>query len=81
MKVTLGRKSKAVKRGRDSQKKSKVLVMAENSGIEKIIKKSKTRKVVHLKMAVIEDLISKTITSVVEKSISPHSSIDTYDST
>jgi hypothetical protein len=73
-------KGKSLKRGRGSQKKSKVLVMAESLPIEaKRTKKGKPRKVGHIKMIVIPDLKSQTITSVVEKNICNESVIDSDD--
>jgi hypothetical protein len=56
-------KDKAQKRGRGSQKKSKVVVMAESKPVEsKTGRKGKSRKAGHLKMIVIKDLKSDTIT-------------------
>ncbi|MDR1347731.1 MAG: IS1595 family transposase [Prevotellaceae bacterium] len=75
-------KDKPLKRGRGSQKKSKVLVMAESQPVEgKTTKKGKPRKVGHLKMVVIGDLSSETITPLVESNISKESAIDSDDST
>ncbi len=66
-------KNKPLKRGRSSQKKTKVLVMAESLPQEKSDKKySKTRSVNHIKMIVIEDLLADTITPIVEKTSAPH---------
>ena len=70
-------KEKQLKSGRDSQKKSKVLVMAESTPIEgKTANKGKPRKMGHIKMIVIEDLKSETITPLVEKNVSNESVID-----
>jgi DNA-directed RNA polymerase subunit RPC12/RpoP len=75
-------KDKPLKRGRGSQKKSKVLVMAESQPVEgKTTKKGKPRKVGHLKMIVIGDLSSVTITPLVESNISKESTVDSDDST
>jgi transposase-like protein len=75
-------KYKPLKRGRGSQRKTKVLVMAESTPIEgKSTKKGKTRQEVDLKMVVIDDLKADTIMPVIEKSINPDSSIDSDDST
>lgn len=80
-------KDKPLKRGRGSQKKSKVLVMVESEPVEKDSKESKTksgakpRKVGHLKMIVIEDLKSSTITPLVEENVSKESVIDSDNST
>ena len=55
-------KDKPLKRGRGSQKKSKVLVMAESTPVEgELSRNGKPRKVNHIKMFVIEDLKSDTI--------------------
>jgi len=75
-------KEKPLKRGRGSQKKTKVLVMAESVVMEgKLTKKGKPRKVRYIKMHVIDDLESETITSAVKYNISKDSILDTDDST
>ncbi len=75
-------KDKPLKRGRGSQKKTKVLVMAESIVVEgKQTKKGKPRKVRYLKMQVIENLEAETITSIVEEKTSQRTIIDTDDST
>ncbi len=75
-------KGKPLKRGRGSQKKSKVLVMAETIPVEgETTKTGKPRKVRYLKMKVIDDLTSDTITPIVEKAVSKDSVIDSDNST
>jgi hypothetical protein len=75
-------KNKPLKRGRGSQKKSKVLVMAESKEVEgKTTKKGKPRKVGFLKMQVIDDLKSGTITPIVEQFVSKDAELLTDDST
>jgi DNA-directed RNA polymerase subunit RPC12/RpoP len=75
-------KNKPLKRGRGSQKKTKVLVMVESKPIEgETTKSGKPRKVGHLKMIVINDLKSETITALVEKNVSDKATIDSDDST
>lgn len=74
-------KDKPLKRGRGSQKKSKVLVMAESKPVEGQTKKGKPRQVGHLKMIVINDLKADTITPLVEKNVSNQTIIDSDDST
>lgn len=70
-------KGKPLKRGRGSQKKSKVLVMVESVPVEgKTTKKGKPRKVGHLKMLVINDLKAKTITHMANISVSKSAVID-----
>lgn len=75
-------KNKPLKRGRGSQKKTKVLVMAESKAVEGETKKNgKPRRVRFIKMQVIDDLKAATITPVVEKEVSPTSQLTTDDST
>jgi DNA-directed RNA polymerase subunit RPC12/RpoP len=75
-------RDKPLKRGRGSQKKSKVLVMAESKPVEdKTTKTGKPRQVGHLKMVVINDLKAKAITPLVEVRVSETSTIDSDDST
>lgn len=75
-------RDKPLKRGRGSQKKSKVLVMAESKPVEgKTTKTGKPRQVGHLKMVVINDLKSETITPLVKGCVSETSTIDSDDST
>ena len=70
-------KNKPLKRGRGSQKKSKVLVMVESVPVEgKTTKKGKPRKVGHIKMLVINDLKADTITNVVKANVSKSTIID-----
>jgi len=82
--VSENEKDKPLKRGRGSQKKSKVLVMAESVPVEKAEGKKrhdKPRKVNHIKMFVIEDLKAETIDNEVIKHIEASSIIDSDDST
>lgn len=75
-------KNKPLKRGRGSQKKSKVLVMAESKEVEgNTTKKGKPRKVGFLKMQVIDDLKSGTITPIVGQFVSKDAELLTDDST
>jgi len=76
-------KDKPLKRGHGSQKKSKVLVMAESIPVENspIPKGGKPRKVRHIKMFVIEDLKSATIDAKVIETINSQSIIDSDNST
>lgn len=75
-------KNKPLKRGRGSQKKTKVLVMTESREVEgKTTKKGKPRKVGFIKMQVINDLKSKTINSIVKNVVSKQSELITDDST
>ena len=75
-------KDKPLKRGRGSQRKSKVLVMTESTPVEGgTTKKGKPRKVGHIKMVVIDDLKSATITPLVGQHVSEESVIDSDHST
>jgi len=74
-------KRKPLKRGRGSQKKSKVLVMAESEFVESPKKGQKPKRVGYLKMKVIEDLKSETINALVEELANEASQVDTDDST
>jgi transposase-like protein len=75
-------KGQPLKRGRGSQKKSKVLVMVESVPVEgKTTKKGKQRKVGHIKMIVIDDLKADTITSLVEDNVNKDTIIDSDNST
>jgi hypothetical protein len=74
-------KDKPLKRGRGSQKKSKVLVMAESEFVESHRKGQKPRRVGYLKMMVIEDLKKETINERVGKLAENVTEIDTDDST
>lgn len=75
-------KDKPLKRGRGSQKKTKVLVMTESKVVEgQTTKKGRTKKVGFIKMKVINDLKSDTITPIVEECICQHAVLTTDDST
>lgn len=75
-------KTNQLKRGRGSQKKTKVLVMAESREVEgKTTKKGKPRKVRFIKMQVIPNLVSATITDKVVSNISKEAELITDDST
>jgi hypothetical protein len=74
-------KDKPLKRGRGSQKKTKVIVMAESKEIEgETSKNGKTRKVGYIKMKVIEDLKAETITPIVNDNVSEKSILLTDNS-
>ena len=76
-------KGNRLKRGGGSQKKSKVLVMAESKPVEQgaTKKKGKPRKVGHIKMTVINDLKSNTIDDFVSQYVSKESTIVSDNST
>lgn len=76
-----GEKDKPLKRGRGSQRKTKVLVMAESKPVDgETTKKGKPRKVDHIKMFVIEDLKAATIDSKVSGNIDREAIIDSDNS-
>ncbi|MBI3218016.1 MAG: IS1595 family transposase [Bacteroidetes bacterium] len=75
-------KGKPLKRGRGSQKKTKVLVMAESKKVEgKTTKKGRPRKVGFIKMQVIPDLKAETINERVTTNVSNKATVLTDDST
>jgi hypothetical protein len=74
-------KTDKIKRGRGSQKKAKVLVMAESVKNEKHKPTEKSRKVKHIKMKVIPNLKAETITNQVRENVSKEAKIDSDDST
>ena len=74
-------KGEPLKRGRGSQKKSKVLVMAESEMVELPKSGQKSRRVGYLKMKVIDDLKKETINKVVRELANEVNHIDTDDST
>jgi len=74
-------KDKPLKRGRGSQKKTKVLILAESKEIEgETSKNGKTRKVSYIKMKVLEDLKAETITPIVNANVSEKSILLTDNS-
>jgi len=74
-------KDKKLKRGRGSQKRTKVLVMAESHKVVSVKKGQKPRRVGYLKMQIIEDLKKETINQIVKDLVSEKSSLDTDGST
>jgi transposase-like protein/DNA-directed RNA polymerase subunit RPC12/RpoP len=74
-------KDESKNRGRGSQSKAKVLVMVESEPDHEHPDKGKGRKVGYLKMKVINDLKSETITEHVKQNVSEKSYLDTDDST
>lgn len=78
--VAENQKEEKLKRGRGSQRKTKVLVMAESEYIDDS-KKGKPRRVGYLKMKVIEDLKKETINQIVKELVSDSASIVSDDST
>ncbi|GAB6009395.1 IS1595 family transposase [Dysgonomonas reticulitermitis] len=74
-------KEKPLKRGRGSQKKTKVLVMAESELVEFPKEGQKSRRVGYLKMKVIDDLKKETINKVVGELTGNVTEMDTDDST
>ena len=74
-------KDKPRKRGRGSQSKAPVVVMVESEPDRKNPEKGKGRRVGYLKMKVIPDLKSETVTAKVKDHLLPDSHLDTDDST
>ncbi len=79
--ISLEARDKPLKRGRGSQKKTKVLVMAESKAVENPKAGKKPKKVRYLKMKVIGDLKSDTITKNVKEHIEKTADLTTDDST
>ena len=74
-------KDKPLKRGRGSQRKSKVLVMAESEMVASPARGQKPRSVGYLKMKVIDDLKKETINKAVKELASGVQEVDTDHST
>ena len=75
-------KDTPLKRGRGSQKKSKVVVMVESAPSQRYPRKGKPSKVVgHLKMQVIPDLKTQTVTDVAKKHLEPSVELTTDEDT
>jgi hypothetical protein len=79
--ISENEKNNPLKRGRGSQRKSKVLVMAESEFVQAPKKGQKPRRVGYLKMKVIENLQSETINEQVKTLACNVTAIDTDDST
>jgi hypothetical protein len=74
-------KDQPLKRGRGSQRKSKVIVMAESEFVESPKSGQKPRRVGYLKMKVIDNLQSDTINEHVKTLACEAKEVDTDDST
>lgn len=79
--IPMEEKDKPLKRGRGSQKKLKVLVMAESEIVESPKEGQKPRRVGYLKMKVIDNLKSDTINTLVKDLACNAIQVDTDDST
>lgn len=76
------KRNEPLKRGHGSQRKANVLVMVESAPSVRKPKKGRPAKTVgHLKMQVIPDLKSKTITDIVKEQLKPSVGLTTDDST
>ena len=69
------KKHESPKRGAGSQSKTKVLVMAESEEVENPKNPDKPKKVGHVKMVVIPDLKSKTISPIAGGSVDAEASV------
>lgn len=78
--VSLEKKSEKLKAGAGSQRKSKVLVIAENKDEEQPKKGQKPKSVKHIKMIVVPDAKAKTIDELEAKYIEKESVITTDNS-
>ena len=74
-------KAEPRKRGRGSQNKTKVLVMAESLPVEYPPKGKKAKKINHIKMQTVKNLESQTITDIVKEQIDEKADLSTDDST
>ena len=74
-------KNKPLKRGRGSQRKAKVLVMCESRFVDNPKKGKKPKQCGYLKMKVINDLQSTTITPIVKDQVDSESELISDDST
>jgi len=79
--TSVAEKDRPLKRGRGSQRKTKVLVMAESEFVESAKEGRKPRRVGYLKMKVIDNLKSETINEHVKTLAGKVTEIDTDDST
>ena len=79
--ISQDQKDKPLKRGRGSQSKSKVLVMAESTFVDSPKNVRKPKSVKHNKMQVIKDLKSFTITNIVKEQVDKSAQLITDDST
>ena len=78
--VPEGDKGKPLKRGKGSQKKTKVLVMAQTGAGKPTKKSDKPTSVKYIKMIVIDDLKSETVDGKVRLNVDPSSTIISDDS-
>ena len=74
-------KEKPLKRGRGSQRKTKVLVMAESEPVDEPKPGKKSRRVGYIKMKVMPDLKAETVDTIVEEQVGIESIIKSDDST
>ena len=79
--ISQDQKDKPLKRGRGSQSKSKVLVMAESAFVDSPKNACRPKSVKHIKMQVIKDLKSITITNIVKEQVDKSAQLITDDST
>ena len=78
--VPEGDKGKPLKRGKGSQKKTKVLVMAQTGAGKPTKKSDKPTSVKYIKMIVIDDLKSETVDGKVRLNVDPSSTLISDDS-
>ena len=74
-------KDEPLKRGRGSQRKTKVLVMAESELVNDPKPGKKSRKVGYIKMKVMSDLKAETVNTIIEEQVDTESSVKSDDST
>jgi len=74
-------KDEKLKRGVGSQKQTKVVVMTESTFVANSKPDKKPKRVNHIKMVVIDDLMADTITNVVKEQVETETELTTDDST
>jgi len=79
--IPIDQKDDPLKRGCGSQRKSKVLVLVESTFVDNPKKERKPKQIGHVKMHVIRDLKSNTISDIVKKQVDKSAEIIADDST
>lgn len=79
--ISNDQKNEPLKRGRGSQSKTKVLVMAESETVENPKKGCKPKRINHIKMQIIDDLKADTITDIVKEQVEESAELTTDNST
>jgi hypothetical protein len=75
------RKEESLKRGAGSQKQSKVVVMTESEVVENPKPGKKPKRVNHIKMPAVNDMLSDTVAETVKEQVDTQAEITSDDST